>query len=377
MIRTKKVRLIPDKEQERKLFESANIARWAYNWTLKMQIYNYRFHKKILRDNELRKHITKMKKRNKYSWLNNVSNNIPKQAVKDACKAYKNWLVGVGKNGYKTGRPRFKKKNKTKLSFYNDNVRLLVKKKTVLLEKIGWVKTSEQLPVGVKYYNPRITFDGKYWYISIGLEIDHPKSILCTEVLGIDLGIKNLAVVSDGRIFPNINKTKTVKNIEKRLRRLQRSVARKYLMNKEGNRFVKTCNIYRLEKKIRLLYRRLSNIRTNHIHHLTTDIVKTKPCKVVIESLNIKEMMKNRYLAKSIAEQKFFEIKRQLIYKCEELGIKLVEADRFYPSSKICNRCKYKKTDFKLSERIFYCEKCGYSADRDYNASLNLADYPF
>lgn len=146
-------------------------------------------------------------------------------------------------------------------------------------------------------------------------------------------------------------------------------------MNKEGNRFVKTCNIYKLEKKIRHTHRKLANIRQNHLHQITTEIVKTKPSKIVVESLNVKGMMKNKHLAKSVAQQKFYEFKRQLRYKCEDYGIELVEADKFYPSSKLCHACGHKKVDLKLSDRIYHCDKCDYRADRDYNASLNLASY--
>ncbi|OTP12242.1 IS605 OrfB family transposase [Enterococcus sp. 10A9_DIV0425] len=146
-------------------------------------------------------------------------------------------------------------------------------------------------------------------------------------------------------------------------------------MNKEGTRFVKTCNIYKLEKEIRHTYRKLGNIRQNHIHQTTTEIVKIKPSKIVVETLNVKGMMKNKQLAKSVAQQKFYEFKRQLQYKCEDYGIELVEADKFYPSSKLCHECGYKKVDLKLSDRAYHCEECGYTADRDYNASLNLASY--
>ena len=317
-----------------------------------------------------------MKQRPKYMWLNQVSNNIAKQAVKDACDAYKKWFDGMsGKSKLKVEKPRFKSRKKSRPAFYNDNVKLKVKEKVVLLEKIGWVKTSEQLPMGTKYLNPRVNFDGKYWYVSVGVEEVSKQIELTKEVLGIDLGIKDLAVVSNGKVYKNINKTGKVRKIEKRLRRLQRKVSRKYEMNKEGNRFVKTCNIYKLEKKIRHTHRKLANIRQNHLHQITTEIVKTKPSKIVVETLNVKGMMKNKHLAKSVAQQKFYEFKRQLRYKCEDYGIELVEADKFYPSSKLCHACGHKKVDLKLSDRIYHCDKCDYRADRDYNASLNLASY--
>ncbi|MDB7102053.1 RNA-guided endonuclease InsQ/TnpB family protein [Enterococcus mundtii] len=376
MIRAKKVRLRPTKEQEKKLWQSSGTARWIFNWTLKMQEMNHRFGGKFIVNNHLRKHITKIKKRPKYAWLNDVSNNIAKQAVKDACDAYKKWFGGrIGKSRLKVEKPRFKLRKKTKPAFYNDNIKLKVKTKSVLLEKIGWVKTNEQIPRNTKYFNPRVSFDGKYWYLSVGIDKEQPLQHLTGETLGIDLGIKDLATVSNGRVYKNINKTKKVKKIEKRLRRLQRTVSRKYEMNKEGNRFVKTCNIYKLEKEIRYIHRRLANIRQNYIHQTTTEIVKTKPSKIVVETLNVRGMMKNKHLAKSVAQQKFYEFKRQLQYKCEDYGIELVEADRFYPSSKLCHECGHKKVDLKLSDRTYHCEECGYTADRDYHASLNLASY--
>ncbi|MGM0216814.1 RNA-guided endonuclease InsQ/TnpB family protein [Enterococcus sp. AZ109] len=198
---------------------------------------------------------------------------------------------------------------------------------------------------------------------------------LTGETLGIDLGIKDLAIVSNGKVYKNINKTGKVKKIEKRLRRLQRKVSRKYEMNKEGIRFAKTSNIYKLEKEIRHTHRRLANIRQNHLHQTTTEIVKTKPSRIVVETLNVKGMMKNKHLAKSVAQQKIYEFKRQLQYKCEGYGIELVEADKFYPSSKLCHECGHKKVDLRLSDRTYHCDKCGYTADRDHNASLNLASY--
>jgi putative transposase len=210
-----------------------------------------------------------------------VSNNITKQAVKDLCDAYKKFFKGLAK------KPRLKSRKGSKVSFYNDNVKLKIKEMSVLLEKVGWLETSEQIPVGVTYTNPRVSFDGKYWYLSVGTEQEQEKETLTDEVVGIDVGIKDLAICSDGMVFKNINKVVVVKKIEKRLRRLQRRVSRKYEMNKEGSRFVKTCNIIKIEKQIRRLHRRLTNIRDNHVHQATNTIAKTKPCKVVMEDLSV------------------------------------------------------------------------------------------
>lgn len=368
MMITKKVRIKPTKQQEKQLYKSSGTARFIYNWVLGKQQENYKQGNKFIPDSVLRKEITQLKKTEEFNWLTEVSNNIPKQAVKDACNSYKRFFKGQSKF------PKFKSKKKTRPSFYNDTQKLKVKEKLVLLEKIGWVKTSEQLPTDTKYYNPRITFDGKYWYISVSVEKEDEYEELTNESLGIDLGIKELAICSDGTIYGNINKKVKTKKLEKRLRRLQRKVSRKYQNNKEGSTFVKTCNIIKLEKEIKLLQRRLSNIRKNHLHQTTSSIVKTKPRRIVIEDLNVSGMMKNRHLAKAIQKQGFYEFRRQLEYKTKNKGIELVIANRFFPSSKTCSNCGTINKDLKLSDRVFNCE-CGFSTDRDLNASINLANY--
>lgn len=369
MILTKKIRLKPTKKQTSQLFQSAGTARWAYNWTLGRQKENYDNGGKFLSDNVLRKEITQLKKTDDFRWLSNVSSNVAKQAVKDACNSYKRFFKK------QSVFPKFKKKNRVTPSFYNDNMKLKAKpNKTVLIEKVGWVKTSEQLPCDTKYMNPRIKFDGKYWYLTVGIETSKQEKELTDTVLGVDVGVKELAVVSNGKVYKNINKTKEVKRLNKKLRRLQRQVSRKYENNKEGNRYVKTCNILKVEHQIKLIYRRLTNIRNNHLHQTTADIVKTKPCKIVVEDLNISGMLKNKHLAKAIANQKLYEFIRQLEYKCEKYGISFVKADRWFPSSKMCSNCGNINKDLKLSDRIYRCD-CGHCMNRDMNASINLANY--
>ena len=340
MILSKKVRLYPSEIQEKKLWQSVGTARFIYNWTLSKQEENYKNGGKFISDGILRKELTKLKK-NELNWLNEVSNNVAKQAVKDACNAYKRFFKGL------SDKPRFKSRRKSKKSFYNDNCKLKVKEgKLVNIEKVGWIKTNEQLPIGVKYSNPRISHDNKYWYISVGIEQEEIKEKLTDVSLGIDLGLKDLAICSDGTIYKNINKTYLIRKIEKRLKRLQRQVSRKYEQNKKGKEYVKT----------------------------KTSIVKTKPYRVVIEDLNIKGMMKNKHLSDAIRKQGFYEFKRQLEYKCKFRGIELVVADRFYPSSKTCSKCGEIKKDLKLKDRVYKCS-CGLSIDRDLNASINLSRY--
>ncbi|WP_066506210.1 RNA-guided endonuclease InsQ/TnpB family protein [Abyssisolibacter fermentans] len=369
MILAKKVRLFPSPIQEQKLWQSVGTARYIYNWTLVKQEENYKNGGKFISDGDLRKEITIMKQTEEYRWLKEVSNNVAKQAVKDACNAYKSFFKGLA------DKPRFKNRKKSKPYFYNDTSKLKAKSKIVLIEKVGWIKTAEQIPMNVKYTNPRVSFDGKYWYLSVGIEKENEAVELTDESIGIDVGVKDLAVCSNGMTFKNINKTRLVKKLEKRLRRLQRKISRKYELNKEGRKFVKTSNIIKLEKQIRLLHRRLSNIRNNHLHQVTTKIVKTKPSRVVMETLNIKGMMKNKHLSKAIAQQGLYEFKRQLQYKSELYGIEFVEADKWYPSSKTCSECGHIKSKLSLSERTYICEECGAVIDRDFNAAINLSRY--
>jgi putative transposase len=369
MILGNKVRLFPSKEQEQKLWQSVGTARFIYNWTLARQEENYKNSGKFISDNDLRKELTILKK-TELNWLNEVSNNVAKQAVKDGCEAYKKFFKGLA------DRPRFKSRRKSKPSFYNDTSKLKVKESSVLIEKVGWINTTKNsILMSCKYTNPRISFDGKYWFISVGIEKEKPIVELTTESIGIDVGVKDLAICSNGMTFKNINKTRVVKQLEKRLRRLQRRVSRKYLKNKEGSKFVKTSNIIKIEKQIKLLHRKLANIRSNHNHQATNKIVKAKPSRVVMESLNIKGMMKNKHLSKAIAKQGLYEFKRQMQYKCEFNGIEFIEADKWYPSSKTCSECGHIKSKLSLSERTYICEECGCVIDRDFNASINLSRY--
>ena len=368
MILAKKIRLYPSELQEQKLWQSVGTARFIYNWTLARQEENYKNGGKFLSDGVLRKELTVLKK-SELNWLSEVSNNVAKQAVKDACNAYKRFFTGLA------DKPRFKSKRKSKKSFYHDNIKLKVKEgKLVKIEKVGWIKTNEQIPIHAKYSNPRISYDNKYWYLSVGIEQEERKEKLTDVSLGIDLGFKDFAICSDGTVYKNINKTYVVRKIEKRLKRLQRQVSRKYEQNKKGKEYVKTKNIIKLEKQIQQIHRRLANIRNNYLHQTTTSIVKTKPYRVVIEDLNIKGMMKNKHLSDAIRKQGFYEFKRQLEYKCKFRGIELVVADRFYPSSKTCSQCGEIKKDLKLKDRVYKCN-CGLTIDRDLNASINLSKY--
>ena len=219
-----------------------------------------------------------------------------------------------------------------------------------------------------------VSFDGKYWYLSYTEDVETKVQNLpdYTDGIGIDLGIKTLATVSDGTIVPNIKAFRRVRILNKRLKRLQRKVSRKYLINK-CNKHNKTKNIIKLERRIKLIHRSLKNIRINHIRKFVSELVKKQPQYIAIEDLNVKGMMRNKHLAKDIANCSFYTIKEHIIRKAKERNIVVRLVDRFYPSSKACSNCGSYKKDLKLSQRVYHCNSCQVKIDRDLNASLNIA----
>ena len=374
--------LIPNNKQKTKLFQYANTARFAYNWAIGREKENYKNGGKFISDGELRKEFTELKKTEAYAWLNSVSNNVTKQAIKDACDAYKKFFKGLSKH------PRFKSKKYSTPKFYQDNVKIQFTDTHVKMEglsssrkknkqKLNWIRLAEhgKIPTGCKYINPRIKFDGINWFVTVGVEYEETSTtLLSNDGIGIDLGIKDLAVCSDENIYKNINKTQTVKKLEKKKRRLQRSISRRYEKNKEGVSYCKTSNIIKSEKELLKLNHRLTNIRQNYLHQITSEIVKREPSFICIEDLNVKGMMKNKYLSKAVHQQGFYKFRRQIEYKAKWNNIPVVIADRFFPSSKLCSCCGSIKKDLKLSDRIYKCE-CGNIIDRDYQAALNLKMY--
>lgn len=385
MIISTKIRLKPTKEQEVLFWKSCGVARWSYNFFLAESERHYNEYidgkqtSKSIKETDVRKYINNTLKKTTHAWLGEVGSNVMKQGVKDADLARKRWFNGLSE------RPRFKSKHKTKPSFYVNYENLKRVNGGFRGEKIGFVKTTNSLPkVKGKYSNPRISFDGFNWYLSIGYEKDFVKQELTNVSLGIDVGIKELAVCSSGKFYKNINKTKRVKFLERKLKREQIKLSRKIEANIKSytkNRkpvYIKPLkemnNIQKQNKIIRKLHKQLSDIRSNHLHQSTSEIVKTKPYRIVMETLNIKGMMKNRHLSKAIAKQCLYEFKRQIQYKCQKYGIAFVEADKWYPSSKTCSCCGTIKKDLKLSDRVFKCQ-CGFTLDRDLNASINLANY--
>lgn len=391
--RSVKIRLLPTKEQEILFWKRVGVARWSYNYFLSE---SYRVYQEWLEDNskpkhiseqEVRKYINNVLKKTTHTWLKGVGSNVMKQGVKDANIALQNFFK------HNKGYPKFKSKKHSKPSFYVNYETMKRLPNGFRGERIGVVKTRESLPkIGKnqKYLRPRITYDGKFWFLSLGYEVKKIDVSLSDTKLGIDLGIKELAVVSnqDGTMvkkYHNINKTYEVKRLEKKLKREQRKFSRKILMNTShyiGNgrpiyiKALELCkNIQKQKGIIQRLYRRLLNIRTNYLHQTTTEIVKTKPSRIVLEDLNVRGMMKNRHLSNSLTCQKLYEFRRQIEYKAELYGIEVAIADRFYPSSKTCHVCGNVKKDLKLSDRVYRCDCCGNVIDRDVNASINLANY--
>ena len=381
--------LIPNNKQNTLMFQNAGVARWAYNWALARQEENYKNSGKFISDNDLRKELTQLKKTEEYKWLYNTSNNVSKQAIKDACNAYKRFFKGQTKH------PKFKSKKRSPPKFYQDNVKIQFTGTHVKFEgftdskkqnkqKLNWVRLAEhdRIPFGkdVKYVNPRFFHDGLNWFISVGIEYGD-NSILPTEKsIGIDLGIKDLAICSDGIIYKNINKTKKVKKLEKRKKRLQRQVSRKYdnlkedKVYKKGEKPKKTKNINKLEQNIRKVQHKLNGIRNNYIHQTTSEIIQRKPSSISIEDLNVSGMMKNKHLSKAIQQQSFYEFRIQLSYKSSWSNIELRVIDRWYPSSKTCHKCGYIKKDLNLNDREWVCPNCKSVINRDLNASLNIRD---
>lgn len=391
IIKSYKIRLKPTEEQEILFKKSVGVRRFIYNWCLEQELNSYKF----IPIGELRRRITVMKKQEDYKFLNEVNSNVIKQAAKDLNDAYTRYFNLIKDKDYvrysketiqkakrqnkvltvyeSYGYPNFKKKGEHK-SFYVNYESMKKTSNGVQCERLGIIKTSEPLPeIKDGYYvKPSIVYDNKYWYIKFGIrmDIENPKDNT-DEIIGVDLGIKNLATCSNGMVFENINKTNRVKRIEKRLKRLQRKSSRKQRLNQNKE----TKNNNKLKKQIALLYRKLTNIREDYMFQKINTLVRTKPKRIIVEDLNIKGMMKNKHLSKAIIEQRFYRFLEILEFKCKMNFIDFVKADRFYPSSKLCSRCGNIKKDLKLKDRIYKCECCGLVIDRDLNASINLANY--
>ncbi len=370
MIKAYKIRLYPNNKQRTQLENASSVSRWAYNWALERKKKHYEEFEKSISQADLRKELTQLKKTDKYKWLFDYSNNITKQAIKDCEIAFQRFFKGYAKF------PKFKSKRKSKWSFYNDNYKVKLSDTHIRLEKIGWIRLAEKtyLPEEFKALSYRISRNGNEWFVAITVEKEDEADFSPSvgNPMGIDLGVKQLATLSSGKVYKNIHKSVKVRKLEKCLARLQRKVSRKYTMNKEGESYRKTSNIVKLETKIRILRNRITNIRHDHLSKMTSEIVRTKPSHIVIEDLNVRGMMKNKRLSKAIQQCNFHEIRRQLEYKCKLWNVELVVANRWYASSKTCSHCGVIKSGLRLRDRVFVCG-CGMKMDRDLNASVNLS----
>ena len=391
MLRGMKIALDLTDEQEQQMWKFAGVARWVYNYAISREKKHYQDYlddktsQKFLSEGTIRKELT-MLKNTTHPWLKEVGSNVIKQAVKDWDDARNRFFKGLSKA------PKYKTKTTSKPSFYVNYESLRKVSGGFRGERLGFIKTTQPLPripKGTHYKRPRISFDGKFWYLSLVYEVPTISVDLTNLIIGVDLGIKTLATLSTGEFIENINKSHRVKQLEKQLRREQRHLARQLQANTNGyltttnggrkpiyKRSLELCsNIQATKRKIKLLYRKLSNIRMNHIHQLTSYLVKQLPKGIVIEDLNVSGMLKNKPLAKHIKDAMFYEFRRQLEYKCLQYGIYLVVADRFYPSSKMCSYCRNIKSKLNLKERVYKCSSCGLKKDRDLNAAENLAYY--
>ena len=305
MLKTFKVELKPNNKQRSLLFQSAGTARWAFNWALAQAKEHYTQTGKFLFDGELRKQLTQRKKTQEFAWLYQYSNNVTKQAIKDCSVALKNFFK------HNAQFPVFKSKRRTKPSFYHDPIKLKVTERHLQLEKIGRVRLKEhgRIPIGVSYQNPRITYGNGRWYISVAADVECTDTAEFTEPLGIDLGVKDLAIVSNGQVFKNINKTRRMKQLDKRKKRLQRRASRHY-ERMVKDRCKKSRGLEKLETRVRSVSTKIRDQHTNHIHQMTSKLVKTKPTFIVIEDLNVNGMLKNHRLAKAIQDNRLAQVRR-------------------------------------------------------------------
>ena len=375
MIKGYRIQIYPNKEQKILIEKHIGCCRFLWNYMLSLQNENYEKGNKYISRYDMIRSLTPLKKQEEYSWLNEVSNTSLQNICTDLDKDFKGFFKKL--NGY----PKFKSKKKSKniypvccnRFYFKDNIHIQIQ-----ILGIVKCKTDFKVPIGKhKFSNVRLSKESNKYFISFGLECENQVRKLNDYSMGIDLGVKELAAVSygdDSLIFHNINKSSKMRKLNRELKHLQRSVSRKYEENRQGNKYIKTNNIIKLEKKIYKINRKISNIRTNYIHQTTHKLVELLPKRVVMENLNVSGMMKNKHLSKAIAEQGFYRFISYMKYKCEWNGIEFIQVDRFYPSSKTCSCCRKVKKDLKLSDRIFKCE-CGAEIDRDINAAINLKNY--
>ena len=377
MLKSFKTEINPTEEQKARIRRTIGTCRYVYNF--------YLGHNKALHDNG-EKFMTgksfSLWLNNEYipdnpdkTWIREVYSKAVKKSIEDGCTAFTRFFK------HQSDFPKFKKKGKSDVKMYfvrNNPKDCQCERHRLKIPTLGWIRIKEKgyIPTTKDGYMIRsgtVSVKAGRFYVSVLVEIpDVNIDNNSNEGIGIDLGLKDFAIISNGKTYRNINKSAGLKKLEKQLIREQRSLSRKYENLKKGES-TQRANIQKQKLKVQKLHHKMDNIRTDYINKTIAEIVKAKPSYITIEDLNVKGMMKNRCLSKAVASQKFYEFRTRLKAKCDENGIELRVADRFYPSSKTCHHCGSVKKNLKLSDRIYRCE-CGYVADRDFNAALNLKD---
>lgn len=377
LLKSFKTEINPTEEQKARIRRTIGTCRYVYNF--------YLGHNKALHDNG-EKFMTgkdfSLWLNNKYipdnpdkTWIREVYSKAVKKSIEDGCTAFTRFFK------HQSDFPKFKKKGKSDVKMYfvrNNPKDCQCERHRLKIPTLGWIRIKEKgyIPTTKDGYMIRsgtVSVKAGRFYVSVLVEIpDVNIDNSSNEGIGIDLGLKDFAIISNGKTYRNINKSAGLKKLEKQLIREQRSLSRKYESLKKGES-TQRANIQKQKLKVQKLHHKMDNIRTDYINKTIAEIVKTKPSYITIEDLNVKGMMKNRCLSKAAASQKFYEFRTRLKAKCDENGIELRVADRFYPSSKTCHHCGSVRKNLKLSDRIYRCE-CGYVADRDFNAALNLKD---
>ena len=376
MLKSFKTEINPTREQMVKINKTIGTCRYVYNFYLAYNKELYDKGEKFMSGKSFSVWLNNeyLPKNPDKLWIKEVSSKSVKKSIEDGCTAFTRFFK------HQSGYPKYKKKDKSDVKMYfvkNNPKDCFCERHRINIPTLGWVRLKEKgyIPTTKNGYvikSGTISIKAGRYYVSVLIELPNNKIVdNSDEGIGIDLGIKDFAVVSDGKIYKNINKSNRIKKLEKKLRREQRCLSRKYENLKKGESTQK--NIQKQKLKVQKLYHRINNIRTDYINKTIAEIVKTKPSYITIEDLSVSGMMKNRHLSKAIASQKFYEFRTKLKTKCDDNSIELRVVDRFYPSSKLCHCCGSIKKDLKLSDRIYRCD-CGYVEDRDFNASLNLRD---
>ena len=377
LLKSFKTEINPTEEQKVRIRKTIGTCRFIYNFYL---AHNKELHengKKFMSSSQFRVWLNNeyLPSHPEYSWIKEAYSKSVTQAVNDRQTAFKRFF------NHKSAFPKFKKKGRSDVKMYfvrNNPKDCHCERHRLKIPSLGWVRIKEKgyIPTtkdGNVIKSGHVSIKADRYYVSVLIEIpDKTSANNSSEGIGIDLGLKDFAIVSNGKTYKNINKSAKLKKLEKKLIREQRSLSRNYENIKKGGSTQKR-NIQKQRLKIQKLHHRIDNIRTDYINKIIAEIVKTKPSHITIEDLNVSGMMKNRHLSKAVASQKFYEFKTKLQAKCKEKGIELRIVDRWFPSSKTCHCCKSIKKDLKLSDRLFKCD-CGYIEDRDFNAALNLRD---